>query len=127
MRVGQVGGSGDALIVQAPARITWTVRMPRQSRLTGSAALMPSPTGTTSSGVVLRLGVSNDRTYERFWRLALDRASEARWQPIDIDLSAYSGWKFSVFYQPPLRDWKLVLSVDAAPGGTVAIAQPLIR
>ncbi|HTL43787.1 MAG TPA: hypothetical protein VL262_05560, partial [Vicinamibacterales bacterium] len=33
-----------------------------------------------------------------------------------VDLSAYAGWKWSLFYHPDRIAWRLILSADAVDG-----------
>lgn len=66
-----------------------------------------------------RVGVSDDRIYEGL--AAVLSVPGSGWTPIEADLSAYAGWKWSLFYQPERRSWRLVLSADAV-GGTPATA-----
>ncbi|HUL74153.1 MAG TPA: hypothetical protein VLT86_13685 [Vicinamibacterales bacterium] len=113
----------EALITDAPARVIFPVRFVSRARFRARVALQPG-----SAGATVRAGIADDRAYDELLRLPLVPASGAAiaWQPIDIDLDAYSGWKFSLFYQPGRRNWKLVLNADATPGGTVVWLQPTI-
>jgi hypothetical protein len=38
---------------------------------------------------------------------------EHRWIPVRTDLSAYAGWKWSLFYHPERTVWHVVLAADA--------------
>lgn len=116
-----------ALLMTAPARVLYPVRMPARARFVADVGLVdPVP---ETAGVVVRVGLSDGRRYEEVFRAVLDHASHGRtpWAQVAIDLSAYSGWQFSVFYQPSRRDWQLVLNADSAPGGTVAWVRPTIE
>lgn len=123
-----LGGSTRlALITMAPARVTWLVRLTAQHAVLHAAvALLPAPGDTdTTAGVLVRVGISNNRFFEDVIRVPLKPAApgaDAAWQPLDVDLSAYSGWRFSLFNQPYRTTWKLILNAEAHPRGTVAWA-----
>lgn len=124
-RVGEVADAGvptPALLITAPARLTWPVRFGEHADLDASVALVPGAAASTA-GVTVRIGITDARTFDELWRLPLTAASgtgSLAWQPIRIDLGAYFGWKFSLFYRPSRLNWNIVLGVDATPGGTVA-------
>ena len=116
-----------SLLLRAPARVTWTVRLPDSPSLTTMAALAPGPDGRVGDGVTIRIGLSDDRYYEDVLRLALTAsAAPTAGQPIALDLRKYSGWQWSLFYRPASITWKLILNADATPGGTVALRNPSI-
>jgi hypothetical protein len=60
--------------------------------------------------------VSDERSYEELARVPVASGS---WQPIRVDLTPFSGWKWSLFYQPSRRDWKLIIGADPTPAGTI--------
>jgi hypothetical protein len=123
IRIAIAGPAGDrrvGLVVDAPARITWSHRLAPRSRLLAAFALVD---GAPEDAVTLRIGVSDPRTYEGLFsrRLEAGSAADASWQPLDLDLSAYGGWQWSLFYRPWNTTWRINLSVDATPHGAVAI------
>jgi hypothetical protein len=91
----------------APGRLTWTLPMPRGGLFRARVAAVGAP-------VHVRIGVSDDRIYERLAEAAVQPGGA--WMPVIADLSAYAGWKFSLFYRPEGREWRLVLSADALAG-----------
>ncbi len=104
-----------ALILTAPARVTWTVRLPLHAHLRSAV---------TGAGT-LRIGVSDGRIYDELLRTVADDT----WQPIDVNLREYSEVKWSLFYQPLRRDWRIIINADApASGGDARLAldRPLI-
>jgi hypothetical protein len=120
----QVGANRlPAIVTEAPARIIFPVRMPAPARFLARVALQPE-----SSGATVRVGIADDRSYDELVRLALAHQPNGAtaWQSVDVDLAAYSGWRWSLFYHPARRTWKLVLNADATPGGTVVWLQPTI-
>jgi hypothetical protein len=118
IRMDVVGIHGDArtaLVMRAPARVTWPVRLPLHARFVSAVTLVPGTTGLPS-GVTVRMGLADDRSYHDLGKVEVTGA----WVPITVDLREFSEWKFSVFYQPLRRTWRLVLNADATPGGAVA-------
>jgi hypothetical protein len=65
--------------------------------------------------VRLRVGVSDDRIYERLTDVVLT-AGQRGWVDVRTDLSAYAGWKWSFFYHPERVMWRVVLAADAIDG-----------
>jgi hypothetical protein len=126
VRVGQVfvdNGHEPALLLRAPARVTWTLRLPPRSALSASARLAANADGSAGAGVTLRVGLSDDRFYEG----VLSEPVGGEWRPVTADLGKYSGWQWSLFYRPSEIAWKLILNADATPGGTVALRGLSIR
>ena len=131
IRVGFVDVDGDArpsLIMTAPARVTWRVNFPARPRLRAAVALLADSGSLGRPSVTARIGISGGRVYETLFALRLQSAPGASptWRPVDIDLSAYSGWKWSLFYRPSEETWSLVFAADASPRGTIAWARPLV-
>jgi len=125
IRVDIVGPAGDirpSIVTQAPARVIWSTRLPSRARLETAVTLADHGHGATA-----RIGISDDRRYEELANLALDGAAVPRtWRTVTIDLGAYSGWQWSLFYRPWERTWRLIFSADAAPAGTIAWARPIV-
>jgi hypothetical protein len=103
----------------APSRIIWVLPMPRTSIFRARVAASEAP-------IRVRLGVSDARIYEQL--AAVTVQPDAGWSTLEADLSAYAGWKLSVFYRPEGRLWRLNLSVDAPSGtpGRIAVGAPAI-
>ena len=121
-------GPVPALVMTAPSRVTWRVRMADRADLTVRVAQI-DPAATTS-GVTLRVGISDSRRYDELLRLSLAGTGSdpaRRWQSVRVDLSPYSGRQWSLFYHPARRDWNLIINADATPGGTVALDSPTVR
>jgi hypothetical protein len=119
---GSSGAGGNALpaiVGPAPGRLTWTLPMPRGARFRARVAALGAP-------VRMRVGISDNRAYEGLADASLQPA--APWTSVDVDLSAYAGWKVSLFYRPDRVQWHFVLSADAVAGapGTIAWAEPMI-
>jgi hypothetical protein len=122
------GVSRPAIAARVPSRLTVRLPLPRHGVFHAFVALADAPGADHRAGARLRVGVSDDRTYEQLTDLVL--ASGARgWTELRADLSAYAGRKWSVFYRPERIVWRLVLAADAtetAPA-TVLWGQPQIE
>ena len=124
------GGSTAVLLLTSPARLTWPVRFRDHAELDASVALVTGAASmplhnperpTYLAGVIVRIGISDDRAYEELLRLLLTaQGDRIVWQPIRLDLGSYSGWKWSLFYRPSRITWNLIVAADPAPGGMVA-------
>jgi hypothetical protein len=115
------GASANVLRLTSPARLTWSLRLPVRADLQAEVAFVPDPAGSAPAGVTVRIGLSDDRIYDELFRAPLDGAADGStvWQPIRLDLSPYSGWKWSLFYRPSRITWKLIVNADPTPGGSV--------
>jgi hypothetical protein len=126
IRVDIVGPAGDirpSIVTQAPARVIWSTRLPSRARLETAVALADHGHGATA-----RIGISDDRRYDELASIALDGAALPRtWRTVTIDLGAYSGWQWSLFYRPWERTWRLVFNADGPGGAHVAWARPMVR
>ena len=116
-----------ALVVSAPARLIWSERLHPRARLRASFVLVPG--AQPGAGVKLLIGVSDPRVYERLFtrELLVSSGDDAAWAPLDIDLGAYGGWQWSLFYRPWNTTWRINVSVDANPHGAIAIDRPRIE
>jgi hypothetical protein len=114
------GSRRPAIIAPAPGRITWSLPLPRRGLLRAAVA------GATPTPVRVRVGVSDTRIYERLTETIVTGSSG--WSMLTADLSAYAGWKFSLFYQPERHSWYVNVSIDAIGGvpGGIALATPEI-
>jgi hypothetical protein len=122
------GVSRAAIAAAVPSRLTLRLPFPRHGVFHAFVALADPPTGSHSGGARLRLGVSDDRTYEPLAELVLPRDAHG-WTDLRADLSAYAGRKWSLFYRPDRIVWRLVLAVDAVDNGaaTVLWGEPHIQ
>jgi hypothetical protein len=102
-----------SIVVPVPSRITWPTAIPRRATLGLDAAAVPRGGGVAA--VRVRIGISDDRVYEALAERTI-LTDTAAWTPIAVDLSPYAGRKFSLFYQPDGRTWRLVLAADVAEG-----------
>ena len=95
-----------------PSRLTLPLPLPRRGVLRALVALSDPPPGARAAAVRLRVGVSDHRIYEGVTEAIL-RPGEHTWMDIRADLSAYAGWKWSLFYRPDRTTWRVVLAADA--------------
>jgi hypothetical protein len=114
------GTAHPAIVAAVPSRLTWAMPVPRHGvfrALVTSAGAAP---------VRVRVGVSDARIYEEL--AAATVTDTSGWSTITADLSAYAGWKFSLFYRPDWQIWRVNLSADAIGGvpGRVAWGVPEI-
>jgi hypothetical protein len=109
------GVSRPSIVVPVPSRLTISLPLPRHGVLRAAAALEPPSAGRPAASVRLRVGVSDDRIYERLTDVVLT-AGQRGWVDVRTDLSAYAGWKWSFFYHPERVMWRVVLAADAIDG-----------
>ena len=109
------GVARPAIVMPVPSRVTWSFPLPRRGVLRTSAALAPATPGGTPPPARFRIGISDHRIYEGLTEKVLtDRDG---WVEFRVDLSAYAGWKWSLFYRPDRITWNLVLAADAGGDG----------
>jgi hypothetical protein len=116
-----------AIAATVPSRLTIPLPLPRRGVFRAFVALGDAPSGAQSAGVRLRVGVSDHRIYEGLTELALTPGTRA-WVEVRTDLSAYAGWKWSLFYRPERIVWRLVLAADTTDNvpATVLWGEPEI-
>lgn len=104
-----------ALVVPVPSRLTIPLPLPRRGVLRSAVAL---ESDDPAAAVRFRIGVSDHRIYEG--RSEMVVTGERRgWLELRADLSAYAGFKWSLFYRPERIVWRLVLATDAVGAGPV--------
>jgi hypothetical protein len=101
-----------AIAAAVPSRLTVPVPLPRHGILHAFVAHAPLPDNTRAGTVRLRIGISDHRIYEALRELILTPSSGS-WVDLRVDLSAYAGWKWSLFYRPEQVIWRVVLAADA--------------
>jgi hypothetical protein len=122
------GVSRPAIAAAVPSRLTVRLPLPRRGVFHAFVGLADAPAGHDPVGARLRVGVSDDRTYDALGELVLVPGAHG-WIEVRTDLSAYAGWKWSVFYRPERTVWRVVLAADAVAAGpaTVLWAEPAIE
>lgn len=109
------GVARPSLVAPVPSRLTVPLPLPRRGVLLAFVALEPPTPGAAAATVKLRVGVSDDRIYEQLADVVLT-PDQRGWTAIRADLSAYAGWKWSVFYRPERKIWRVVLATDPVNG-----------
>jgi hypothetical protein len=103
----QIDGTARRVILaHTPARVTWSVTIPRGATIRTWVALRPDAWGRDGDGVVFRIGVSRDNAYKVLARVHVDprnRTEDRRWVPIEAALDNYAGERI-----------KLIFSTDAS-------------
>jgi hypothetical protein len=112
-----------SLAVPPSSRAIWSTFLPSRAVLTSGLAVEGPP----GAAVLFRVGISDDRVYEGLTSMTV-RADDCGngWTPLSVDLEDYSGVKFSLFYQPNQRTWRIVLATNVQEGAVVRAywAQP---
>lgn len=109
----RLGGSPvPAVVGPSPGRLTWSLPVPRHAAFEVRVAVDGAP-------VRVRMGVSDLRVYEQLIDTLITPGHG--WTRLTADLSAYAGWKVSLFYRPDRQKWRINLSADA-PGAPATIA-----
>lgn len=107
----EVAGIPRAVIVApVPSRAIWSLPLPHRGLFRAFVAAA-SPSGSPTGPMRVRVGVSDDRIYEGLTEAVLEPGAP-RWVEVRADLSAYAGWKWSIFYQPDRTTWRIVLASD---------------
>jgi hypothetical protein len=110
------GTTLPAITGPAPGRLTWVLPLPRGGTFRARVA-------ASGARVRVRVGVSDDRIYEQLADQIVEPG--AAWAPLAADLSAYAGFKISLFYRPDGMHWRVNLSADAIEGAaTLAWGRP---
>ena len=103
------GETEPALDVPVISRIVWTVRMPDRAILR-TAPGAPQLAAAGGARALFRIGISDERSYDELLALEIGLESAQGWKPVSIDLSKYSGFKWSLFYRPREKTWKVVFN-----------------
>jgi hypothetical protein len=106
------GRSRPTIAASVPSRLTLALPLPRRGVFHALVALADGPPGAPAAPVRLRVGVSDHRIYEGVTELILTPGTRT-WIDLRADLSAYAGWKWSLFYRPDRITWRIVLAADA--------------
>jgi hypothetical protein len=102
------GIARPAIVMPVPGRAIWSLRVPRNGVLRTFVALENS--GESGLGVRFRLGISDHRVSETLATRTLTK--ERGWTELAADLSAFAGFKWSLFYRPDEITWRILLATD---------------
>jgi hypothetical protein len=104
------GETKKAIAAPPNGRITFHVRVPDDGWLKVSLGLKPEAWTVEGNGVYFYAGVSDGKSFEPLFNQTLNpfaNASERRWVPVTVDLSAYAGEEVDV----------ILNTVASGPGG----------
>lgn len=117
-----IDGQPKRVIATDPfTRVTWEMPIPARAVLMTSIALKPEAWTQPGNGVLFRIGIAGGRAYEELLNRHVDpfhNPDDRRWIPIELDLGAYGGFKWSLFYQPSRHAWKVIFNTNPGPPGT---------
>jgi hypothetical protein len=114
------GRAHTSLVASVPSRVIWTTTLPERGWLRVAVGV-PQQAGSASA-VNFRVGISDDRIYDRLVQRTVSSAeSRAGWTDLEADLSLYAGRKLSLFYRPHGRRWRVILSADWIEGTAAAV------
>lgn len=103
------GETKQAILERDAGRIQFPITVPADAWFSASIAVDPASWGKEGDGVLFRMGVSANGTYEELLNQHVDpvaNSSDRRWIPVALDLSAYAG-----------REVRLVLSTNPSVPG----------
>jgi hypothetical protein len=103
------GESKTCILEQGFGRIEYTLTVPPDSWFSASLGVDAVAWDKEGDGVLFRMGVSSGTTYEELLNQHVNptaNASDRRWIPVAVDLSAYAG-----------REVKIVLSTNPSLPG----------
>ena len=101
-----------AAVVPVPSRLTIPLPLPRRGALQAFVAIEADDPAAV---IRFRVGVSDHRIYEALGDIVVS-GDRRGWQELRTDLSAYAGFKWSLFYRPDWIVWRLVLATDLLGG-----------
>jgi hypothetical protein len=93
------GDTKQAIAAPPNGRLTFHVRIPDDGWLRVSLGMKPESWDKDGNGVLFFAGVSDGRSFEKLFEQVLNphaNASERRWIPVAVDLSAYAGEEMDV-------------------------------
>jgi hypothetical protein len=107
-----------SLVVPAESRVTWKLFVPHRGRLQMFVTFPETP----AASVAIRVGVSDNRIYNTLAEQTITAADASRgWVPVDVDLSAYAGRKWSLFYRPDGRKWQIIVGTHVLAGSVANV------
>jgi hypothetical protein len=112
-----IGGSTrQSIVTPAVSRIVWHLTIPKGAELRTAIALDPATRRDARIPVLFRIGIADDRTYEELYSTRLQAGPKTMnaWVDVNIDLRAYAGFQWSLFYRPDGRQWSLIFETRPA-------------
>jgi hypothetical protein len=105
-----------SIVMPVPSRVTWSLPLPHRGRFRAFLALSG---GHPAAAIRFRFGVSDLHIYEGLAQHTVT-AARPEWVEFRTDLSAYAGFKWSLFYRPDRVTWRVVLAADVVGEGAAA-------
>ena len=96
-----------SIIMPVPGRAVWSLSLPENGVFRTFATL---DGGAAGAAVRFRMGVSDHHVYEGIGEHTV--TGSMGWTEFRTDLSAYAGFKWSLFYRPDRIRWRLVIAAD---------------
>jgi hypothetical protein len=115
------GETHRAISTPGASRITWEMPLPDGAVLQVAVALKPEAWTEEGDGVLFRIGIAEGRTHEDVLTRLVNpygQPEDRRWIPLTVDLRAYSGFKWSLFYHPRRLLWRVVFNTNPGLPGT---------
>jgi hypothetical protein len=110
LRTVQIDGQNRAAIaVPVASRISWRLKLPDAARL-HTWITVESTCPSMAAAVDFRIGISDERSYDELLARTISTTRPATWESAAVDLSAYSGFHWSLFYRPRDMVWWVVLN-----------------
>jgi hypothetical protein len=104
------GETKKAIAAPPNSRVTFHVRVPDDGWLKVSLGLKPEAWTVEGNGVYFYAGISDGKSFEQLFNQTVNpfaNASERRWVPVTLDLSAYAGEQVDL----------ILNTVASGPGG----------
>jgi hypothetical protein len=95
------GETKQAIFAPPNGRITFHLKVPDDGWLKVSLGLKPEAWTVEGNGVYFLAGVSDGKSFEPLFNQTLNpfaNASERRWVPVTVDLSAYAGEQVDLIF-----------------------------
>jgi hypothetical protein len=111
LRTAQIDGQDrPAIAVPAASRISWRLKLPDRARFHTWIAAESTCPSKPAAAVDFRVGISDERSYDELVARTISTTPSATWESAAVDLSAYSGFHWSLFYRPWDIAWWVVLN-----------------
>ncbi len=117
------GETQPALDVPAMSRIVFASRLPDHAVLRTAVGLPTEMAAPGGGRALFRIGIADERTYDGLLSKEIDIGSTPRaWEHVSIDLSDYAGFKWSLFYRPREKTWRVIFNTSITRQGRSADA-----
>jgi len=97
-----LGDNVTSIFAHSTSQIRWPIMIPERAHLRTATAVHPGAWPHGGDGVVLRIGISDDGRYQELFMRHVDPAhvaTDRRWIPVDLDLSAYGGKRVELTFK----------------------------